>query len=82
MVADLFLSVLNSAGEGGIDYSSLGAVIPPSGLRRFAPCLNSFHELIAPSIGFESGVRNIGWLVNFFYCIFVFGGEGASHLLL
>ena len=51
-----------------MDDYSLGAVITPSGLRRYAPCLNSLRELTEPSFGFESKVcdlRLAGW---FFEC--------------
>ena len=49
-----------------MDDCSLRAAITPSGLRRYAPCLNSLRELTEPSFGFESGVRTVGWLVSFF----------------
>jgi len=64
--AGFFLFFVLIGGEGWMDDCSLGAAITPSGLRRYAPCLNSLRELTEPSFGFESGVRTVGWLVSFF----------------
>ena len=65
-VAGFFLFFVLIGGEGGIDNFSLRAVITPSGLRRFTPCINSLRELSEPSFGFESEVRTVGWLISFF----------------